>query len=318
MSTSSAGPGKPGAATTRFQEPGWKRFAFCLVVLVAVMSPSLVALGRLAWAEDLHSHVFLVPLVSLYVVWTERRRLPAPGRPAWGAVAGFGVLAAASFAVGTGLVGGAGVEADVRLALRILGLWLTVGAMVAGFLGGAVLRFTGFALGFTVFSVPLPEVVVQGMETGLKLASAEVAHWMMLATRMPVLRDGVFFRLPGLTIEVAQECSGIRSSWVLLIVGVLAARLFLVRPWKRFLLVLLVLPLGVVRNAFRIWTLSYLTVNVDPDVIHSWIHHRGGPIFFALSLIPFSALLWLLTRSEGPLSAHEGEPVPSKTLSKKA
>jgi hypothetical protein len=41
-----------------------------------------------------------------------------------------------------------------------------------------------------------------------------------------------------------------------------------------------------------------------PQMIDSPIHHRGGPIFFSLSLIPLFALLWWLraseTRSTGP------------------
>jgi hypothetical protein len=33
-------------------------------------------------------------------------------------------------------------------------------------------------------------------------------------------------------------------------------------------------------------------------MIHSWIHRHGGPVFFALSLVPFFALLLLLRKSE--------------------
>jgi len=39
-------------------------------------------------------------------------------------------------------------------------------------------------------------------------------------------------------------------------------------------------------------------VHVSPDMIDSFIHHHGGPIFFTLSLIPFFLLLFLLVRSE--------------------
>ena len=72
--------------------------------------------------------------------------------------------------------------------------------------------------------------------------------------------------------------------------------MFLRSPWKRAVLTLAVIPLAIIRNGFRILTISWLCVHVGPEMIDSPIHHRGGPIFFILSLIPFFALLFLLRR----------------------
>jgi exosortase/archaeosortase family protein len=115
---------------------------------------------------------------------------------------------------------------------------------------------------------------------------------------MPVLRDGLSFKMPGLTIKVAEECSGVRSTFVLFITSLLAGHLFLRTRWKKIVLVLLILPIGVLRNAFRITTISWLTVNVDSGIIDSALHHRGGPIFFVLSLIPLFLLLWWFRKSD--------------------
>jgi exosortase/archaeosortase family protein len=109
----------------------------------------------------------------------------------------------------------------------------------------------------------------------------------------------VNFELPHvISITVAQECSGIRSTWVLIITSLLASYLFLRSPWRRALLVAIVVPLGVARNAFRILVLALLCVHEGPHMIDSPLHHRGGPIFFALSLVPLFALLWCLRRGE--------------------
>jgi len=85
---------------------------------------------------------------------------------------------------------------------------------------------------------------------------------------------------------------------VLFITSTVAAHLFLSKPWSRLVLIGLVVPLGIIRNGFRIMVIGLLCIYVDPDLIHSVIHHRGGPIFFALSLIPFFLVLWLLRRWE--------------------
>ena len=54
-----------------------------------------------------------------------------------------------------------------------------------------------------------------------------------------------------------------------------------------FALVAFVIPLAILRNGFRILVIGLLCVNVGPQMIHSLIHRRGGPLFFMLSLIPF-------------------------------
>jgi exosortase/archaeosortase family protein len=109
---------------------------------------------------------------------------------------------------------------------------------------------------------------------------------------------GTVFQLPGISIMVAKECSGIRSSLVLVITSLLAANMFLRTTWRRALLVGAVIPLGLLRNGFRILVISLLCVHIGPEMINSPIHRRGGPIFFVASLIPLFVVLWWLRRGE--------------------
>jgi hypothetical protein len=39
-------------------------------------------------------------------------------------------------------------------------------------------------------------------------------------------------------------------------------------------------------------------VHIGPQMINSYIHRHGGPIFFILSLVPFLLLLLLLSKSD--------------------
>jgi exosortase len=166
------------------------------------------------------------------------------------------------------------------------------------FLGSQWMAAAAFPVGFLIFMVPLPDAVVYRVEMFSIVASADVSAMMFRATGTPLLRDGQVFALPGMVLQIAQECSGIHSSWVLFITSLVASHLFLDSRWRRSLLVLFVIPLAIVRNSVRILTIGLLCVHVGPHMIDSFIHRRGGPIFFALSLIPLFMLLVWLRRQE--------------------
>jgi exosortase len=116
---------------------------------------------------------------------------------------------------------------------------------------------------------------------------------------MPFFRQGFDFALPGLTIQVAEECSGIRSSLALLISGLVMAHLFLRTAWGRTAFVLVIVPLAILKNAVRIVLLTWLAVHIDRSFITGSIAHQSGgiPIFFA-SLTMLGGFAWLVRRTE--------------------
>jgi exosortase len=193
---------------------------------------------------------------------------------------------------------GIAISHNDYLSFNVLAFVLCFAAISALFLGGRFLKAIAFPLGFLVFMVPLPDIVVNAVEIASQHASAETYSWFMNLSGATYYRDGRTFVLPNLTIVVAQECSGIRSSLVLFITSLVAGHMFLHSTWKKVLLAGLVFPLGIARNAFRIYFLSMASAHWNADIIHSPLHHRGGPIFFALSLIPFFLILLWLRKSD--------------------
>src|ERR1700722_7116869 len=106
---------------------------------------------------------------------------------------------------------------DERLTANMLALvtwWL--GAFVLCF-GTRVSRSLLFPLGFLFLLVPLPRFLLDEIVAGLQQASAFTAHYMFFFARVPVDQHGILIDIPGLTVEVAKECSSIRSSSMLLI-----------------------------------------------------------------------------------------------------
>jgi exosortase len=172
-------------------------------------------------------------------------------------------------------------------------------AIAVGVLGSEGLRPVKFPLGFLFCMVPLPKVAVSLVETVLQHSSGEVLAWLFWFTGIHAPREGLVFRLPTLVIEVAKECSGIHSTLVLIYTALVGGYFFLRDPWHRAILVAITIPLGILRNAFRIWVISWLCIHVSPDMIDSLVHRRGGPAFFALTMGVLALLIWALRRREG-------------------
>jgi exosortase C (VPDSG-CTERM-specific) len=274
-------------------------FAIANMFLVLCFSRPLFELARLSFADELYSHLLLIPLISGYLIWMNRGLLTAALRPDRKA---FPIFAAAGFvALGASFLAnhfGTKLVKDDLLALTITAFLLFFGAVCSWCLGRQIMRCMAFPFGFLVFMIPLPDAFLHWFESFLQNESAAAALAFFRIVGTPVFYHDLTFQLPGISIEVAPQCSGIHSSVALFIISLLAGYLFLQKKTNRWILAAAVIPLAVLRNGFRIFTIGELCVHVGPQMIDSEIHHHGGPVFFALSLVPFLALLYFLTRSE--------------------
>jgi exosortase C (VPDSG-CTERM-specific) len=275
-------------------------FWVTIFVLIALFSRTLSNVLTFAIHSDLESHIPLIPFISAYLFFLRRDKCVAPPRmavlPATViTLAGLGLLGLHAILGHCGVIEG---PAD-RLVLPVAALVTLVIGTYVFFFSTEGFRLAAFPLLFLFVMVPIPEPVAHWMRVSLQHWSAEAAYGMFMLTGTPIFREGLVFHMSGLTVEVAEECSGIHSSLVLFITSLVAGHLFLRKRWTSVALVVFVIPLGVLRNGFRVLTISLLTIHVDPNIINGPLHHRGGPIFFALSLGVFLGLLWLLRWSEG-------------------
>jgi exosortase C (VPDSG-CTERM-specific) len=270
--------------------------AFVVVLSLAFLSP-LVALFRLAMDEELNSHILLIPVVSLYLAGIQRDHLPKERKASPVGWVIFALLALAVYGVPKLAGWSASWSLNDRLtqstACYVL---LLVGGGFA-ILGTTWMRGLAFPFAFLIFMVPMPDVFIVGFEEWLMRWSAWMSEIFFLLSGTPVHRNGQVIELPGMVLRVARECSGIRSTVVLFITSVLASYMFLKSPWHRGILVALVIPLGILRNGFRVLVIGLLCVHISPDMIDSWVHHQGGPLFFGLSLVPlFLTAAWFRYR----------------------
>lgn len=299
-----AGPRGSGWASWRDLQR--MRVGGCVGYLILLMLLFFQPLSRLmlyAAQNNLNSHILLIPLISGYMLYIERRRLPTRFQKSTGGTVVMGVVGFAAVAAAIGW--GGNLSFNDALALMALAFVSFVAAGGFLFLGSQWMVAAAFPIAFLVFMIPLPDAAVNWLENASILASAEAAALYFNIVGTPMVRHGTVFELPGIVLQVVQECSGIRSSWVLFISSLLASHAFLRTRWRRIVLVAFVIPLGIMRNGFRILVIGLLCVHVGPHMIHSPIHRRGGPLFFALSLIPLFLMVWWLRRQEQRLNLSD-------------
>lgn len=242
--------------------------------------------------SDSGSHIVLIPIISFFLLYLERQRIFSVTRTSivpGATLALLGILL--YWLVNRSSFSQTGNRQLSLETLCVLLVW------IAGFLlcyGFAALRAAAFPLLFLLLMVPLPDVILDRTIYALQSGSTEISYLIFQLVGTPVSRHGFLLSVPGVTIEVAKECSSIRSSIALFITCLLAAHLYLRTTWKKLVFVVLGLLLSVVKNGIRITTLTLLSVYVDPGFLYGRLHRQGGFVFFLIALlILLPVFLWM-------------------------
>ena len=230
---------------------------FCGLCLLAaaVCHQSLILVAASSLTLDAYALFAFVPPVSLGLIWIERRRIFSESAYWPHMAAGYVLWIAALFWSST-------------LHAASLSILLLSASCIAAFglcYGRASLAKAAFPLTLLLAMAPLPDRWLDGCVVLLQNGSATATAWLFSLARIPFTREGLVFALPKLDIEIAKECSGIRSSLILLICGLVLGHLFLKSPWTKLTLALAVVPVTIAKNGLRIFTLSVLGMYVDPS-----------------------------------------------------
>jgi exosortase len=272
------------------------RFLFlCLPSLILAWHPLLLTY-RLALEKDAYTQILLILPLSLAFIYSDWKSQLVDHRS--GIVIGSILLACAAFLAAASALRIIASTADAQLAVRMFALVIWwIGSFVLCF-GRTASHAMLFPLCFLLWMVPLPSALIDQVIRWLQEGSALAAKLLFLTVGVPVAQDGLKLSIPGLTVEVAAECSSIRSSLMLLMTTMVLAQLLLRSPWRKLLLIALAVPLTVAKNGLRIFSLAMLGTHVDPGFLTGKLHHQGGIVFFALALLGIFLLLWFLHITE--------------------
>ncbi len=250
--------------------------------LYARVIPHLV---RDWWNDPNFSHGFLVPLFSVFLVWQDRQRLgELPPRPSW---LGLAVMAGAMMVL---IVGTLGAE----LFLSRSSLIFLIAGLIIYFLGWSHLRALLFPVAFLFLMVPIPAILFNQITIPLQFLASTMASGLVAELGVPVLRQGNIIQLPGMTLEVAEACSGIRSLMSLTTVAVIYAYFLETRFVPRVLLSVSAVPIAVIANGLRVTGTALLAYYWNKEAAEGFFHNFSGWLIFVLSLLMLFSLQGLM------------------------
>ncbi len=141
-------------------------------------------------------------------------------------------------------------------------------------------------------------IAVHYLIVSLQHGTAWLTREMFAAVGIPVTGSGTVVTVPGLSVEVAEECSSIRSSMILIVMATVMACLMVRSYWSRLIVILIAVPLAVAKNALRVFTLEALGAYVNPAVLNSPLHHQGGVLFLVIAVAVLFGVVSLMRRLE--------------------
>ncbi|HCZ16746.1 MAG TPA: exosortase A [Candidatus Accumulibacter sp.] len=249
--------------------PGWRvalpAVALTVLITVLLFRETALAMASIWERSDTYAHGFIVPPITLWLIWRMRASLAVlPPRHSYAAVL---LFAGVGFAWLLGELAAVNVVSQFALVAMLV---LAVPAV----LGWQLARRITFPLLFLFFAVPFGDFALPTLMDW-------TAHFTVLGLRLsgiPVHSEGLRFVIPTGSWSVVEACSGVRYLIASVTVGTLFAYLTY-RSWTRrvvFVIVSFLVP--IVANWVRAYMIvmighlsgNTLAVGVD-HLIYGWL-----------------------------------------------
>jgi len=248
--------------------------------------------------EDL-SYGWYVPVFSLYVVWRERNRIRASlGDPSL-----FGVLLALP-CLFAGFLGTRGSQ----LRLEIVGFAGLLVTLTWAFWGIKTAKRILFPALFLLFCMPLHSFL-DIVTIHLRMFAVGSAYGILRGLGVDIVREGTMLLSPTgvFAIDVADPCSGMRSLFAMMAVSVGYA--YFTQPtWlRRGLLFAISIPIVILGNVTRIFTIVLTAVTCSPEFATGFYHDYSGYVVFLVSIALMVGVGGLISRLFGPQRVTEAK-----------
>ena len=256
---------------------------FATSLLAMLWGYQLMLTKHLVWVftdpkEDM-SYGWYIPLFSLYVLWTERQKVLEAARAGAGGALGLLVLLPSAFAGFLGIRG-------CQVRLEIVGFVGMLFGLVWTFYGFRTVRRVVFPIGFLLFCLPL-HTYLDLVTIHLRMLAVTIAYETLRGCGVDVLRQGTMLASStgAFAIDIAEPCSGLRSLFAMM--ALTAAYSYFTQPtwFRRGLLFALSIPIAILGNVARIFTIVLVAATCSSDFAMGFYHDYSGYIVFLVAIL---------------------------------
>ncbi len=252
----------------------WLRIALALLVtvaLVVIFDDALVRMVVVGWNYEEYQHGYIIPLISLYLIWARAADLQrTPFKPSWAGV-GLIVGGLATFVLG---------ELSAIYAIVQYGFLITLVGLVIAFLGPRATAVVWAGLAYLFFMIPLPRLIMTGLSGVFQLWSSELGTAFLRVVGISVYLEGNVIDLGTYKLQVVEACSGLRYLFPLTSFSFFCAYIFRGRLWQKAVIFLSAVPITIVMNSFRIAVTGVLVNQYGTSQAEGFLHYFEGWIIF--------------------------------------
>jgi exosortase len=232
-------------------------------------------------SSDYYNHGFLVPLVSIAIIWTKRDYLKK--------------RKLSLFSI-TWLIPGVilyvlGILWEIRV-LSALSFICLISGLVILFFGVRAAKALAFPLGILLFMVPFP--FIKDIAFNLQGISIFSSTGLLSLLGLPIVNFGSEIYLGDIVFSVGLPCSGVNTLVALLALAAVYTYILKGPFSKRLGLFLLAIPIAIVANIFRIISIILVAYYYNIETAAGRYHDISSPLFFLLSFLTIILTGWIL------------------------
>ncbi len=267
----------------------WLYFALLTIAVIALyflFEEALIhAVGK--WDSPEYSHAYLIPLISLFIVWQKHAQIikePFPG--SW---LGSGIVLLGLFLWFLGEVSTLFIIIKYALLVVLFGLALS-------FSGIKQMHFYFISVALLFFTIPLPSFIYNNLSSYLQLISSKIGVEVIRLFGISVFLEGNVIDLGNYKLQVVEACSGLRYLFPLVTLGVIVAYFYQDSFWKKCVVVASTLPITIFMNSLRIGIIGVLVEYWGIEMAEGFLHDFEGWVVFMFCFAILLLEMWLLTK----------------------
>lgn len=249
----------------------------------------IVAIGL---RDSEQSHIFLAPIVALWLLWLRRSRLRyVMVQPSFA-----GLLVAA----GGWIVSWWGFESGVQIAWHA-GAVVSVLGVLLSMTGLAPVQLLAPVFAVLAFMLPVPGEIRHRIAYPLQELATTVTHSMLEFIGVIAIKSGNVLIINGEQVAVGEACNGMRMVFALTLVVYFFAFGTALKPGTRALLLILSPAIAMVCNVLRLVPTSLIFGYGNVEVAQQF-HDWAGWIMLPVAGIMLWAVLQMVRWLEFPVT----------------